>query len=340
MKKNKWTILLLALILFATYEALVTVLSQSTASFGLISTTATQIALVTLAAIAVYLAWKKGGKYRTLLTLLVALSLFASILIIMQNGTVLPERLVGAYFYVWYGDVGKEWQNRDVYPLPDEPLLGRYSSSDPAVITQHLTWAKSYGIDFFAVSLWKSDFMLNNTKLMFEMNKKMGNPIKLCVMIEPAKTEEVSELADEAWSLTGYESYLHWYGKPLLFVYTVYVGQLAQWSDSRFTVKFVPTEVPYFTENLQTTFVGDAVSVKAGANVSYAQVDRQNGQYYTKQWEFAVAWGRLNAQRNLMVIITSFNEWMEDTAIEASPSWGLQYLQITKEYSDAFRKVL
>lgn len=341
MKKKKWIMIFLILILLVAYPSLVTMFSQTTTSWGIASTTITQAALIAVAVVVVFLAWRKGGKYRTTLIFLVIASLAVWSILTFQTGISLPKRYAGCYYYVWYDET---WQT---FNLPDEPTLGRYKSNDETVIAQHLTWAKDYGVDFLVVSLWKSNFMpvqdtFNNTKLIFEKNKEMGNPVKLCAMIEPTVASELNILADEAWSLVGYESYLRWYGKPLLFVYTSYISQFAQWQDNRFTVKFVPTEVPYFTENMQTTFVGDAISVKPGANVSYVQVDRQNGKYYTDQWEFAVAWGRLNANRDLMVVITSFNEWYEQTQISPSTSWSdpFLYLKITKQYADAFRKVL
>lgn len=59
-----------------------------------------------------------------------------------------------AYYYIWF-DV-KSWDRAKT----DYPQLGRYSSDDPAVMRQHIQWAKAAGIEGFIVS-WKSTEVLN-----------------------------------------------------------------------------------------------------------------------------------------------------------------------------------
>lgn len=58
--------------------------------------------------------------------------------------------LVLAYYYIWY-EAGS-WDRAK----SDLPALGPYSSADPAVIAQHVAWAKAAGIDGFIVS-WKHE---------------------------------------------------------------------------------------------------------------------------------------------------------------------------------------
>src|SRR5262249_6168689 len=60
-------------------------------------------------------------------------------------------------------------------------------------------------------------------------------------------------------------------------------------------------------------------------------VDRQGGGYYTTLWQGAIA---TNPD---MIQITSFNEWLEDTQIEPSRSYGDLYLQLTKQLSDQYK---
>ena len=66
-----------------------------------------------------------------------------------------------AYYYIWF-DV-RSWDRAK----SDYPSLGRYSSDDTEIMTQHIQWAKEAGIDGFIVS-WKSTFQLDSrlTKLM------------------------------------------------------------------------------------------------------------------------------------------------------------------------------
>ena len=59
--------------------------------------------------------------------------------------------------------------------------------------------------------------------------------------------------------------------------------------------------------------------------------DRENGNYFATTWDAAMAAGAD------WVNITSFNEWIEGTQIEPSVSYGDQYLNISKSWSDGFK---
>ena len=60
-----------------------------------------------------------------------------------------------AYYYIWFDETS--WDRAKT----DHPVLGDYSSDDPAVMRQHIIWAKEAGIDGFIVS-WKSTARLNS----------------------------------------------------------------------------------------------------------------------------------------------------------------------------------
>lgn len=59
--------------------------------------------------------------------------------------------------------------------------------------------------------------------------------------------------------------------------------------------------------------------------------DRRNGAYYRETWQAA-----MDSQPDL-IVITSFNEWLEGTQIEPSASYGNLYLDLTSELSSAFK---
>ena len=67
-----------------------------------------------------------------------------------------------AFYYVWFD--ASSWDRAKI----DTPQLGRYTSDDPAVMHQHIQWAKSAGIDGFVVS-WK-DTTTNNRRLRLLMS--------------------------------------------------------------------------------------------------------------------------------------------------------------------------
>lgn len=68
------------------------------------------------------------------------------------GGSTHPPTL--AYYYMWFNTAS--W----AHAKTDVPVLGTYTSTSPAVIKQHVTWAKQAGVDAFIVS-WKSTPSLN-----------------------------------------------------------------------------------------------------------------------------------------------------------------------------------
>jgi hypothetical protein len=79
-------------------------------------------------------------------------------------------------------------------------------------------------------------------------------------------------------------------------------------------------------------------TVMPGYNDLYVQdrsnrysYDRRNGAYYRETWQAAI-----NSSPDL-IIITSFNEWLEGTQIEPSVTYGQLYLQLTSELSGAYK---
>ncbi|MBX6749942.1 MAG: hypothetical protein IRY85_09805 [Micromonosporaceae bacterium] len=83
---------------------------------------------------------------------------------------------VFAYYYAWFNTTS--WERAKT----DYPLLGRYSSDDPAVVRQHIEWAKDAGIDGFIVS-WK-DTETNNRRLRLVMTIARELDFKLAMIYQ------------------------------------------------------------------------------------------------------------------------------------------------------------
>ena len=120
-----------------------------------------------------------------------------------------------AYYYMWFNTAS--WSHAKA----DLPALGSYTSTDPAVIRQQVTWAKQSGVDAFIVS-WKSSPSLNLglQELVDEANRQ---GLKLVLIYEgldvnrnPISTNTV--LADLVWfeKTYGQEPAFNVYGKPAI----------------------------------------------------------------------------------------------------------------------------
>jgi hypothetical protein len=81
-----------------------------------------------------------------------------------------------AFYYTWFDTTS--WQRAK----NDYPLLGRYTSDDPAVLRQHIRWAKAAGIDGFIVS-WK-DTPTNDRRLSLLMEAARAEDFKLAMIYQ------------------------------------------------------------------------------------------------------------------------------------------------------------
>jgi hypothetical protein len=100
-----------------------------------------------------------------------------------ENIAPLDDVIVITPYYVWYRKDLSNWYDGHKYM----PLLGRYKSNDPIVISKHIDWATGHGIDVFAVS-WTGyeegdlKYFDNNLKLLF--NNTLFDDISIVILYE------------------------------------------------------------------------------------------------------------------------------------------------------------
>jgi hypothetical protein len=87
-----------------------------------------------------------------------------------------PATPVFAYYYIWFSHSSWARAKKDL------PLIGTYSSSDPAVLRHQIQQAKSAGINGFIVS-WK-DTALNDLRLRLLMNVAAQEHFKLAMIYQ------------------------------------------------------------------------------------------------------------------------------------------------------------
>jgi glycoprotein endo-alpha-1,2-mannosidase len=63
---------------------------------------------------------------------------------------------VGAYYYPWHADDFHRGQGyvREQLSTVQKPALGEYDDTDPAIISQHLTWSRQANINLWVTSWW------------------------------------------------------------------------------------------------------------------------------------------------------------------------------------------
>jgi uncharacterized protein YgiM (DUF1202 family) len=103
-------------------------------------------------------------------------------------------------------------------------------------------------------------------------------------------------------------------------------AQLAQWGD----------RVRSYEAENQVDRLWVATAMPGYDDTGLARADafvtpRRDGDYYRETWQGAVA------SQPDMIIITSFNEWLEGTQIEPSASFGNRYLDVTRELVTSLR---
>ncbi len=257
--------------------------------------------------------------------------------------SILSQRFVGAYYYVWFSE---GWAVND-----DTPLLGYYSSENESVIREHLSWAEMAKIDFLAIS-WSDNLTWHDGKTalitdkVFDVDEEIGSPVKLAIMIEYWHGEFVNlnESANTIYlKYASRPAYFRLYGKPLLFVYTLDDYSLPMWNDSRFTVRYIPLEVPYgrdtyLERSIQNGTTYEFTGVGPHKDNLHLEKDRANGHYYSEMWDYAIQFSKLAANKTLIVMIASFNEWWESTSIEPSISYGFQYVDLTSDFVAKFKQ--
>lgn len=147
------------------------------------------------------------------------------------------ELIVGAYYYTWFPHNFYSYGYLRKYIDPPQiPVLGQYKSDDPAVAEQHIEWASTHGINFFAIDWWSSRPAQQASIINGFMKAKNLDQIKFCMVYESwspgfdkalgatifdetKRNLVVNDIVDLAERFFSHPSYLHIDGRPVLIVY-------------------------------------------------------------------------------------------------------------------------
>lgn len=117
-----------------------------------------------------------------------------------------PSYKVAAFYYPWYANPQTDgqwihWEETHFSPPQDIssdyfPLLGAYSSKDPAVVAQHMAWLRQAGIGVIIVSWWgRGTHEDSAVPVILQMAERYG--VKVAFHIEPYSGRTADNLVED-----------------------------------------------------------------------------------------------------------------------------------------------
>jgi hypothetical protein len=260
--------------------------------------------------------------------------------------------LVGVYYFTWYKSIQGQWGNGATFVGSNapKPSLGWYESEDPKVMDAHIRQMVDAGVDFVVVNLGpETPWNWANAHAFFGRLK--GHPLKAVIMLDDLYKEMPSVKA--GWvdrvkaEFLGYPNYLSYHDRPLLLLFASRLdfpvsGVLLRnvyWTPrygpgaNTFNLDNVlyPQDWPFWADT-PPPLVNGLVPVMPGYIDTHLGRDdpmvypRNDGRLYHEQWQSALA------QKPELIMIYSWNEYFEQSAIEPTEQWGDSYVRWTKCY--------
>lgn len=275
---------------------------------------------------------------------------------------------VFAFYYAWFDE--NSWSPNRVADIPAD----KYVSRDAGAVARQIDQAQGAGIDAFVVSwLGPGNPTDDRFKMMLDLAGGKGFSATIDFEAEQYRTRDalVNALLYVRDQLMPHGAFARVNGKPILFFWREQLRSVDDWAAIRQQVDPHHAQV-WIAEGVNIAYqqvfdghhlysiawapdvnhtLSDWASRvrRAGADklwvatvmpgyddtrtnrVSKYARDRRNGDFYRETWQAA-----LNSHPDLL-IIDSFNEWVEGSMIEPSVSYGNLYLDITREYAGQFK---
>ncbi|MDI6448910.1 hypothetical protein [Anaerobaca lacustris] len=152
-----------------------------------------------------------------------------------EASSVNAKPMVGVYYYPWYRAQGQRgasnWRQamRQRLVPPQAPKLGRYDSSDPDVVGDHIAQSVRGGIAFWASSWWRPGDYTDTTLRDVILKHPDAGKLKYAILYEstgrlgtfarPDYSRWIDDLTYLQKTYFDHPHYLHIDGKPVIFVY-------------------------------------------------------------------------------------------------------------------------
>src|SRR3954470_13552939 len=277
--------------------------------------------------------------HRSLVRALLFAAAAATGLVATPAGHAAPRPITAAFYYAWYPETFK--------PTPHAmPALGRYRSTDLALIRTHLRVLRRARVDAAIVSWWgitdRSDARFRRLE---QVTEQLRSPERLAIYYEPEGQGDpsVARLAADithVLSLARSSAYLRVAGRPVIFAFSNNgdgCSMVKRWNQANrgrahIVLKVFPgyrscAQQPsswheYAPAHAQVLVPGQSFSVSPGffhARESQPRLARSVAR-------FRASVRAMYAAKVRWRLVTTFNEWGEGTAVEPSPSWGTAYI--------------
>ena len=260
--------------------------------------------------------------------------------------------MVGVHYFAWYRQDGRGWGNGTTVVPTDtpQPSLGWYTSSDVAVMDAHIAQMANAGFDFVILQLIAASPDSWATTHRF-FGRLEGTRLRAAVMLDGLYTADLTtSVAAIERARSEFASHPHYFRTDDSPLFLLFSGRMdfrlsgvtirnVYWADrygpgaNTFNPDglLYPHDWPFWSPTPQP-LVNGVVTVVPGYTDTHLGRDismdhpRNGGQMYHDQWRRALA------LRPEFIIVYSWNEHFERTAIEPTVAWGDQYVQWTACY--------
>jgi hypothetical protein len=266
--------------------------------------------------------------------------------------------MVGVYYFTWYRHGAGGWRNDSTIVPAGAPMpaLGWYDSGNAGVMDAHISQMTGAGIDFVVLNvITESPESWAVTRQFF--NRLRGTRLKAAVMLDglydaPAFMKSIWAQKAAA-EFTAHPNYFMLHGRPLIALFSALIDftvpgvtlRNVYWTPEYApgantfnpSLALRPRDWPFWAPTPQPV-VNGVVPVIPGYNDTHLKRDRQmahprrDGRTYHDQWQRALA------QRPELIVVYSWNEHFEQTAIEPTDAWGNRYLRWTACYAALARR--
>ncbi len=274
------------------------------------------------------------------------------------------ERVVLAFYYGWFNS--GTWSDSRLLDRPAEP----YDSADQGAMARQIAQARSAGFDAFVMSWYGPENPLNTAILSGLMDQAAAAGFHVVADVDlgaefMASPEAVlNTLRDLVANRIHHPGYFRYQGKAVIFFWNVGRFTPAQWNDIRAQID--PNHDTIWIvegDSLAYLPVFDGLHLyniawsrnPANAAASWAQRTRQAGGLFVGTampgWNdtamgrgedgfatprndgafFRTSFAGAAATDPAMIVITSWNEYFENTYIEPSQGYGSAYLDLARE---------